>query len=319
MVKASRLETVQDIVDLLGFDRRAFDSVCSRVDRCYRKREIRKPNKPDKSRVIYDPRGDLRLIQKALYRKLILPRVTFSPYSHAVRGRSPLTSIREHVQHTFLYTADVADFFPGIHFSRVTRLFLELGCSNAVARCLTKLCTADFALPQGFITSPVLADLVFRSADMRVGKLCESADASYTRFVDDLTVSASFNLEESGLPQAIGQILRRHGFQRHRKKDHFGNLTKGASSLGLRVNRGHPDVTKAYYVETEHRIASLASLAIGGEFEGDFYTRTQMWGRVSYVLFINPRRRRTLVPLWRRLDWRAIMEQAKARGYVHDG
>src|SRR5213078_1151079 len=110
MVEISRLDAVQDVVDLLGLDRRVFDSVCSRVDQCYRKREIRKPNKPEKSRTIYDPRGDLRLIQKALYRKLILPRVTLSPYSHAVRGRSPLTSIRQHIDHAFLYTADVADF-----------------------------------------------------------------------------------------------------------------------------------------------------------------------------------------------------------------
>jgi RNA-directed DNA polymerase len=180
---------------------------------------LAKHNNPAKKRIVYDPRGHLRVMQKAIHRRILLPAVTRSPYSHGgVRGRSPVTSLREHAQQAFVYTADVAGFFPSIHHERIRNLFTELGCSLPVARTLTRLCTFDYSLAQGFPTSPLLADLIIRPVDYRIGKLCEGLGLTYTRFIDDITISAPFDLENSGIPSTIHTILRVNGFRQHEEK-----------------------------------------------------------------------------------------------------
>ena len=166
------LDTVQVVTDVIRVERSVFDSVSKRVDRHFKKLEITKPTKPDKKRIVYNPLGNLRLIQRGLYRKIILPRSGYSYYSHGVRGRSTKTSLNQHVGQRFLFTADIADFYPNIHYTRVHEVFRSFGCTEPVANCLTRLCTADHCVPQGFITSPILADLVFRMVDRQIGDLC---------------------------------------------------------------------------------------------------------------------------------------------------
>src|SRR5262249_5116134 len=117
-----------------------------------------------------------------------------------------------HIGQQFVYTADIKKFFPGIHHSSVRRLFLRLGCSEEVATLLTRICTFDYHLAQGFVTSLILADQAFGLADERILRLCEAKKLVYTRFVDDLTLSGPFDLEQSGIPTTIATILYKTGF-----------------------------------------------------------------------------------------------------------
>jgi hypothetical protein len=43
-----------------------------------------------------------------------------------------------------------------------------------------------------------------------------------------------------------------------------------------------------------------------------------MFGRVRYIWQVNPNRRASLVPLWRRLKWSSIEAKAMARGITSE-
>ena len=46
----------------------------------------------------------------------------------------------------------------------------------------------------------------------------------YTRFVDDITISGKFDLEASGIPAVVEDIIKRHGFRLAAKKTAYGSL-----------------------------------------------------------------------------------------------
>jgi hypothetical protein len=191
---------------------------------------------------------------------------------------------------------------------------MSLGCSADATRVLSRLCTYRHCLAQGFITSPILADCIFRPADERIQRLCEKYGLTYTRYVDDITISSPFSLKKSGIPKTIAKILINTGFRLNVTKNGFGSIPGGVSILGLRLDMGRPDVTTAYYNETVRRLEDAASLGCGRPFSGPYWTRNELFGRVRYVCWVNPNRRRAIFPLWRNLDWCGIEAEAARRG-----
>src|SRR5262249_22111304 len=153
-----------------------------------------------------------------------------------VKGCSQLSYVSPHFGQTFVYTADIEKFFPSIHFTRVHRLFLSQGCSKEVAKVLTRACTYNHHLAQGFITSPILADMIIRPVDDRILSLAEQAGLRYSRFVDDLTLSANFDIKRSGISQTISDILHANGFCLSKKKVTGGRLSDETPVLNLRLN-----------------------------------------------------------------------------------
>ena len=61
-------------------------------------------------------------------------------------------------------------------------------------------------LALGLITSPILADQMMDCVDDRIGGACRKAGLVYTRYVDDLTISGPYDLEQ--------KRLRRTSFKR---------------------------------------------------------------------------------------------------------
>jgi hypothetical protein len=278
-------------------------------------REVVVTGRSGKSRTVLAPQGLLRRVQARLYDRLLLPSFDRSPHSHGgVPGRSIISNALPHAGNPFLFTADIADFFPSIHHSAVLRLFLDLGCSGAVAKACTRLCTHGYHLPQGYITSPIIADRLIRPADERIARLCEQEGLAYTRFVDDITISGRFSFEKSGIARLVGRIVARAGFRLQPTKVRYGRASEGMTITGLRLRDGRPDVAKAYYRETVRVIDDHATLAAGGPFTGPYRTECQVRGRVQFICWVNPRRRRLLLPKLAGVDWRRVGEEAARRG-----
>jgi hypothetical protein len=187
-------------------------------------------------------------LQKSLHAKILLPSLDRSPYSHGgVRGRNILTNVAAHLDQKFVFTADLADFYPSIRRERVFDMFERLGCSVEVARLCTRLCTYRHRLEQGLITSPILADRLLVPVDARIGAACDRARLVYTRFVDDLAISGPFNLETSGIPALVRRIIEEHGLRCSESKDQFGQVARGdrdADSLSYRAPRRASGVSR---------------------------------------------------------------------------
>lgn len=159
----------------------------------------------------------------------------------------------------------------------------------------------------------ILADQILNVVDTRIAGACRKADLVYTRFVDDVTISGRFDLHpgKSGFAKLVQHILADHGFAVNPVKTRNGRLGSDFEITKLRINRGHPDVRQEYLAELERQIRDARNLADGRPFEGPYYTRGQIAGRLNFVCWVNPGRRRTLMNKFRAVRW----DKARARSY----
>lgn len=279
---------------------------------------LRDPLRPKKPRPVVNVTGMMRLLQSRLYRRVLLPKLEPSLHSHGgVRGRSIKTNVQPHVGSAFAFKTDISDFYPSIHYRRVYKLFAErFGCSPDVARICTKICTYKHHLALGLICSPILADQVLSRVDRRIGGACAKAGLVYTRFVDDVAISGPFDLEQSGFAKLVEEILLKDGFTVNPDKHVFGRLTDNKLSItSLREVRGHLDVRREYLDELVRQIDDAASLARDDEFHGPYYTSGQILGRVRFVCWINPGRRKDLIRRFRSVNWKTVRIIARKREY----
>jgi RNA-directed DNA polymerase len=275
------------------------------------------PNK--KPRDVIAVRGRWRMLQRRLYLKLFLPRMAASAFSHGgVRGRSPATNARAHRGNAYAFVTDVSGFFPSISCGRLNKFFLRQACSYEVARVLTRLCTYDFHLALGLVTSPILANGLFKPIDTCIANVCRKMKLTYTRFVDDITISGKFDLEPSGIRGVVENIVERHGFKlvADPKKTHCGSLDRDITITGVRLKKYHLDAPKKYVQELERLIADHASLAQGGEFTGPLLMESELFGKSHFVCALNPGRRRSILGKLKAIEWDKVMKNAEARSLV---
>lgn len=275
------------------------------------------PRKPGKTREVVNVCGLMRRFQERLYRRVLLPKLAPAPCSHGgVPGRSTKTNARPHLGSSFIFKTDISDFYPSVHFSRIYKLFTEkLICSADVSHICTKTTTYSHKLALGLITSPILANAVMRPVDERLSRACAKAGLAYTRYVDDITISGAFDLGRTGFPKLVVAILGDYGFSVNAAKHQFGRLSENLSVTGLRERCGRLDVTADYFSELTRQLRDAASLARGGAFDGPYYTRSQILGRLQYVCWVNPARKKMLLRSYRAIQWDEVKRFARIRGY----
>lgn len=272
----------------------------------YREFILIDPDKPQKQRNVISARNPLRRLQGRLYKRVLLPKLFPSDSSHGGEaGRSVKTNVAPHIGNNFIFKTDIANFYPTIHSSRIYRLFCDsLGCSPDVARLCTKLCTYRHHLALGLITSPILANQILRVADERIAGAARKHGLTYSRFVDDITITSKFDLSGSGIPDVIREIIRSHGFRIQKSKDIFGELRR-VSTTGIRVRKnGRLDVTAEYLRELLRILSDTKSLGEGKEFRGPYYLRTQILGKIQYCGWVNPNRKSMLLKRFRQINWK---------------
>jgi RNA-directed DNA polymerase len=187
-----KILTKRDLAKLIGVRPRELDHILDRLQYYYRPKTRRKPD--GKVRTLYVPHGKLKEIQKSIKAE-ILDKVSWASTVHGgVRRRSILTNARAHVGQAVVFTMDVKDCFPSIGPERVLRIFKSMGFEDEASDVLTILTTWKFQLPQGAPTSTALANLALAPIDARISGLAADQGFSYTRYVDDITVSGGWRL-----------------------------------------------------------------------------------------------------------------------------
>lgn len=200
-------------------------------------------------RVLAAPRADLKEAQRTILRTL-LDGIDVHDACHAfVKGRSVVTNASPHVGAAIILKMDLVDFFPTIHFGRISGFFEQHGASREAARALAALVTYrpvlpsgavawPSVLPQGAPTSPALANLVCRRMDARLDALAKSAGARYTRYADDLTFSFA-EPPSKGIGRFawwVGQICGQEGFFENTKKRRVLRPSAQQRVTGIVVN-----------------------------------------------------------------------------------
>lgn len=271
----------------------------------------------NKERTVLSVDAPLFNWQSTFYRRVLLSSLERSDYSHgSCPDRSIKTNAEAHLGAKFVYKADISNFYPSVHDRRVYRLFREqFGCSPDVSDLCCRLCTFNHHLALGLSTSPILADQLLRPIDARISAACHKAGWTYTRYVDDITVSSDHELPRSGIESIVRSILREHGFKLKRAKSELVEVSE-AVITGVRIAKGRLDVANEYTAELDRHLSDALSLTHDRSFEGPYFTYGQLVGRVRFVSWVNPRRAKSLNDRLRKLSARKMTKHAKERGLV---
>ena len=166
---------------------------------------ISKPN--GKTRTIYAPSDKMEL---AAFRMLlwqledIQAEVCLRRIVHGfTKNRSPVTNAQAHVGRQHTLCMDLAGFFDS-----VTREMLEW----VVPPDILDQILVDGAPRQGLPSSPAAANIAAARMDTQIDRWCKRRGAIYTRYADDLTISADDEATIAAAQTDIPPIIERWGF-----------------------------------------------------------------------------------------------------------
>ncbi len=200
--------------------------------------DIPKRNRRRGHRTVWEP-----LLGKPGYRTLARRletffRIALPGYPHdAVYGYRPGRNIREnasaHAGRSALLNADLENFFPSITTDRVAALFTKLGLVPDVAELLARFVTIGGGLPLGLPTSPVISNAVALPLDLACAALASGANATYTRYADDLTFSGDDQLPAI---DALRSVVEAQGFVRAEDKTRRSKIGQAHYVTGLSIS-----------------------------------------------------------------------------------
>jgi retron-type reverse transcriptase len=96
-----------------------------------------------------------------------------------------------HVGKAYVANVDIKDFFPSIRASSIAQLLQANGFGPTLSVAIARLTSLNDGLPQGAPTSPALSNAYLFRLDDFVDRYCENRGAVYTRYADDITISAA--------------------------------------------------------------------------------------------------------------------------------
>lgn len=220
------------------------------------------PKKSGGRRTINAPkRGCFRYMLSALNEMF---KALYTPSDHAMgfaEGRSIVSNAEIHKGQNYVFNIDLKDFFPSIRQPRIwKRIQLPpFNFTQEVANVVAGLCamkvnkedgTADYVLPQGAPTSPIITNMVCDKLDRRLAGLAKRFGLRYTRYADDITFSSMhFVYNEDGeFRKELERIITDQGFVINDKKTRLQKRSMRQEVTGVTVNE-KLNVTQKYVRE----------------------------------------------------------------------
>jgi hypothetical protein len=281
--------------------------------------------KPDGgSRLIECPKRRLKSIQRQILSE-ILDRVPTHPSAHGfARGRSIRSFATPHAGKRVVLRLDLSNFFPTFQRPRIQAFFRTIGYPESVADSLGGLCTnavprnviAAFApearpsykwphLPQGAATSPALANLCSYRMDCRLAGLARSADATYTRYADDLAFSGDeeFDRRVERFSTHAAAIVLEEGFAVNHRKTRIMRQGVRQQLAGLTLN-AHLNVKREDFDRLKAIVTNCVRHGPAAQNHNTHPNfRSHIEGRVGFVESINPARGQRLRAIFDQIHW----------------
>jgi hypothetical protein len=275
-------------------------------------KEIKIPKKnSDESRKIQFPKGEYKFILKRLH-KILKSRSKFpNSVCGGIIDKNLFEMVKSHCGKEVIYQIDLKDFFPNINSNRINAFFTYSGCSNEISDILTELVSFEGKLPQGFSTSPIIANLIAWKMDYDLGCICKKYNLNITRWVDDILISGRiFDLNEA--INKIDNSIKKNGFIIHKKKKRIirrANRKIDMIAVGLDLRKHKPDVPINVYEKLEYMLQVF--IREGKEFalelfEEEFKSKDiqqSLKGKIRFVQEYNKYRGGILKDLFNQIVW----------------
>ncbi|MBB86023.1 MAG: RNA-directed DNA polymerase [Xanthomonadales bacterium] len=226
------------------------------------------PKKDGTLRITHNAAPELKGIHRKINKRL-LQEVQYPDYLHgSIRvindPRSIKTNAALHTNQKTILCEDVAGFFDATTPALVRKVWQHLFCfPPTVAELLTKLCTHDGFLPQGWRCSSYLANLVLWEDEDRLVRNLRCRGFTYSRYVDDMTISAPRFLsraDKSWVVQSLISTLARNGYRLKRGKH---EILKAAGTMkvnGQIVNGKRPTLSTKYRNNVRWNVYALQKM-----------------------------------------------------------
>jgi len=283
---------------LVHIDRDRLKLLSEFAHRYYRRYYIPKAN--GGRREIREPRKDLKAIQAWILRN-ILDRLTPSPYAMAyIKKRGIAEGVRPHCNNRYFLCLDLEDFFPSISVRRVVKIFLLVGYSKEAASILARLCSCDGNLPQGAVTSPALSNLIASKLDRRIVGYAARRNIIYTRYADDITLSANWpNILCKSLPMVL-KIVKSEHFRPNLQKFRILGPRRRCLITGLVKNGSEPKFGIGRKKKRQMR-ATMHHLQVGLDVDSRYSNEGSIEGWLHYVRGVDEESYGQMDKYWTRL------------------
>lgn len=308
------LPVIFDFVHLayyLGFYSEKLQGIVANVEGHYRTYHIRK--KTGGTRVIEAPDAMLKDVQHWIYGNILCRDKSINDCVHgfvpalteADKVRGILSNAAPHSGHDWLINLDLKDFFHTVKLDMVKAYFDSLGYEEEVSKTLTALCTMKSRLPQGAPTSPMLSNLIATKMDEEMMAYCGERGITYTRYADDLTFSANYDVEMP-LVKELYAIIFRNGFivNRQKTKIRFPGYKKEVT--GLTVTNG-VHVPKKYRKEVWRELYFCKKFGVYEHYHqmGTDKGLYKAWlrGRIMFIRQIDPACGNKMLEKFNELNW----------------
>ncbi|HCG5682350.1 TPA: retron St85 family RNA-directed DNA polymerase [Vibrio parahaemolyticus] len=253
-------------------------------------------NEPKKSggvRKISQPCRELKAIQSWILRN-ILDRLHCSPYSKGFeKGKSILDNAQPHVGASYLLSMDLEDFFPSISAYKVYGIFRTIGYNKEMSKLFTNLCTYYDSLPQGAPTSPKLANLTCSRLDSRIQGYAGPKGITYTRYADDITLSANTAIKIEKAKIFIQKIIESEDLKVNEFKTKVCGTKRQKKVTGLVLSDNNVGIGQAKYRELR---AVLHHLFVGKSADYSFIN-----GWLSFIYSVDKKSYNQLYAVIRKL------------------
>ena len=255
----------------------------------------------------------LKNIQRWIYINILCKDVSTNDCVHGFmpafenrdKVRGILTNAAPHAGHDWLINVDLKNFFHTVELDRVNNYFRSLGYEEEVVKTLTALCTYKSRLPQGAPTSPMLSNIIASKMDEMMLEYCKKRRIIYTRYADDLTFSADYDVEVPPI-EDIYKIVYLNGFKVNRMKTKIRYKGCKQEVTGLTVTNG-VHVSQRYKKEILRELHFCKKFGVYEHYQHLNTTKGlyKDWlrGKIMFVRQIDPACGNKMLEQFNELNW----------------
>ena len=288
--KHEPIATLPALAHALGVTLETIHDARANIANSYRRQE--QPKRDGGIRVTYSVAKRLKLVQSRILHRL-LRYVELPDYLLGGRpGKDYLANVQWHCGAKILFGEDVASFFPSIRLHHVQAVFQQLmRFSPTVAECLADLCTFDNQVPQGASTSGDLANLVLWRREPTLVAEFRSRGLRYSRFVDDIYISARAAALPKDKTWIVGQVHRMFtldGFRAKRKKHEINSSGDAMRVHRVSINAGRPSIDVTERAKLRAAVHQLEAAWSGRREDSATVDLTRLRGRVARLKRLHP-------------------------------
>lgn len=243
----------------------------------------------NKQRLVYEPKYELKRIQKRIntrvFEKVEYPLYLQGGIKDLRKKRDYVENAKIHAKSKHLINLDIKSFYDNIKPVYVFEIYKMLfKFPDDVCNVLTLLTTYRNRVPQGACTSSYIANLVFFNSEYTLVSSFRHQSISYSRLLDDVTLSSEKELSSDAVSQAIKKVaalFKRYELRLKQSKTKVevkSNKAADYKVTGLWVGNGSPRVRKH-----ERRYIRQLVYICGLKYNDSSSSQTyhEFWNKVS--------------------------------------